>query len=93
MCALSNYIREKPSWWDGARDMVVVEKWREEALRREEEALQRQEEALRRKEEACQREEEASEREEREEPWRKLTPTMVKFCYLRTPLRRPYLVT
>ena len=31
MCALSNRIRETPSWWEGVKDEVVVEKWREEA--------------------------------------------------------------
>jgi len=91
MCALSNYVREKPNWWEGVGDKVVVEKWREEVLRREEEALQREEEALRRDREADRREyeayqrgEEVSEREEEdlqsELPWRKLTPTMVKSC-------------
>ena len=93
MCALSNHIREKPNWWEEVNDEVIVEKWKEEALRREEEALQREEEASRRKIEAIRRKEEASQREretfqqeilqqEEELPWRKLTPTMVKSCYL-----------
>lgn len=32
MCALSNRIREKPDWWEKAKDETIVEKWREEAL-------------------------------------------------------------
>ena len=36
MCVLSNYIREKPNWWEKLKDKVIVEKWREEALQREE---------------------------------------------------------
>lgn len=32
MCALSNHIREKPDWWEKAKDEKIVEKWREEAL-------------------------------------------------------------
>jgi len=102
MCALSNHIREKPNWWEEVKDEVIVEKWREEALRREEEALEREEEALRREKEALRRENEALERGEevleREEealqlelPWRKLTPTMVKSRYLQTsPPQRPH---
>jgi hypothetical protein len=38
MCALSNHIREKPNWWEKAKDEVIVEKWREEALQQQEEA-------------------------------------------------------
>lgn len=32
MCALSNYIREKPDWWEKVEDKTIVEMWREEAL-------------------------------------------------------------
>lgn len=32
MCALSNRIREKPSWWEKAKDQTILEGWREEAL-------------------------------------------------------------
>ena len=37
MCALSHHIREKAHWWKKVKDQVVVEKWREDLLRREEE--------------------------------------------------------
>jgi len=37
MCALSHHIREKPNWWEKAKDEVIVEKWRGEALQQEEE--------------------------------------------------------
>ncbi|KAF9643672.1 hypothetical protein BDM02DRAFT_3104103 [Thelephora ganbajun] len=32
MCALSNRIREKPDWWEKAKDEIIVERWRGEAL-------------------------------------------------------------
>jgi len=32
MCALSNRIREKSSWWEKVNDETIVERWREEAL-------------------------------------------------------------
>ena len=32
MCALSNCIREKPSWWEEVNDEATVRKWREEAM-------------------------------------------------------------
>ena len=32
MCALSNYIREKPNWWEEVNDEATVRKWREEAM-------------------------------------------------------------
>ena len=31
MCALSHKIREQPNWWEEMKDMVIVEKWRDEA--------------------------------------------------------------
>ena len=37
MCALSYRIREKPNWWKKVKDPVIVEQWREEALRQDEE--------------------------------------------------------
>ena len=64
MCALSNHLREKPNWWEEVNDEVIVEKWKEEALRREEETLQRKDEAQRRQEEAYRLEEEAYQRGE-----------------------------
>ena len=38
MCALSNYIRERPNWWEEVKDKTVVEKWREEVLQQQEES-------------------------------------------------------
>ena len=36
MCALSHRIREEPNWWEKVKDEVILEKWREEALKRDE---------------------------------------------------------
>jgi len=44
MCATSNYIREKPNWWEEVKDKITVKKWRGEALQRGQEALYRKEE-------------------------------------------------
>ena len=67
MCALSNYIREKPNWWEEVRNEATVEKWRKRALREWEEASRTVIDVR--------RDEGASSR--------RLTPTMAKSCYLR----------
>ena len=36
MCALSNYIRERPNWWEEVKDKAVIEKWREEIVQQQE---------------------------------------------------------
>jgi len=36
MCALSNYIRERPNWWEEVKDKVVIENWRREILQQQE---------------------------------------------------------
>jgi len=36
MCALSNDIRERPNWWEEAKDKGVVEEWRKDVLRKQE---------------------------------------------------------
>ena len=56
MCALSNHIRERPNWWEEAKDKAVVDKWREEIQQQQEESG--------------------------ESASRRLTPAMVKSCYL-----------
>ena len=33
MCALSNHIRKRSNWWEGVKDKVALEKWREAILR------------------------------------------------------------
>ncbi|KIY66112.1 hypothetical protein CYLTODRAFT_491743 [Cylindrobasidium torrendii FP15055 ss-10] len=32
MCALSEILRNKPNWWEKKNDVVILQKWREEAL-------------------------------------------------------------
>jgi len=36
MCTLSSYIRERPNWWEEAKDKGVVEQWRKDILRQQE---------------------------------------------------------
>ena len=66
MCALSNHIRERPSWWEEVKYQVIIDNWRAEILRREEAS--------------------------NEAPSRRLTPAMVKSCYLQTAPPVPTLI-
>ena len=36
MCALSNHIRERPTWWQEVKDKSVVEGWRRDILQQQE---------------------------------------------------------
>jgi len=36
MCALSNYIRERPYWWEEVKDKAIIGRWREEILQQQE---------------------------------------------------------
>ena len=36
MCALSNYIRERPNWWEEVKDKAIIGRWREEILQQQE---------------------------------------------------------
>jgi len=36
MCTLSNRIRERPNWWEEAKDKNVIAKWRKDILRQQE---------------------------------------------------------